>query len=301
MHDPTGLIRWQTDVDPAGAGARVLLVALSGFFDAGSAQGLLVEHLLDQVDHRVVVTFNADELIDYRSRRPVMTYAADHWSAYDDPTLAIYQLHDERGTPFLLLAGPEPNLRWEPVVEGVRRLITFLGVQEVISIHGIPMAVPHTRPVGWSFHATLPERRTGHQPVFGTVQVPGSLGALLELRLGEAGHDAYGYAIHVPHYLAQSAYPPAAVAALRCLVSETGLRLPGAALDEAAARTMELIASEVEGSTTAAELVATLERQFDARVREPAPDRLLDVEGQVPTADELAAEFEAFLREENGR
>ncbi|NYE02918.1 hypothetical protein BJY21_004102 [Kineosphaera limosa] len=299
--DPDGLIRFETDIDPAHAAAPVLVVALSGFFDAGSAQGLLVRHLMER-EHQVVATVDIDQLLDYRGRRPLMTFAADHWSAYDDPVLAVYRLRDDEGRPFLLLAGPEPDFQWERFVEAVRRLIAMLGVELVISAHGIPMAVPHTRPLGASFHANREERREGHRSIIGEVTVPGSVSGLLELRLGEQGADACGYAVHVPHYLAQSDYAPAAVTALNCVLSQTGLVIDGQALESAAQETLAVVAAELEGSPDAAELVSTLEEQYDNRTEEPSPAQaLLDDDGRVPTADQLGAEFEAFLREETGR
>lgn len=302
MQDPNGLFRLETDTDPTQAAAPVLIVALAGFFDAGSAQGLLVRHLMERYDHQVVATFDIDALLDYRGRRPVMTYAADHWSEYDDPMLALYRFVDDAGRPFLVLAGPEPDFQWERVVEAVARLARLLRVEVIVSVHGIPMAVPHTRPIGASFHATRPERRQGRRSVIGTVAVPGSVAALLELRIGESGGDACGYAVHVPHYLAQSDYPPAALVALECLQEQTGLRLDDEALRVAAAETMEVVAAELEGSPDAAELVATLEEQYDSRTDEPSPAQaLLDDQGRVPTADQLGAEFEAFLRKETDR
>lgn len=302
MLDPDGLFRLETDIEPGAAHAPVLIVALAGFFDAGAAQGLVVRHLMERLDHQVVATFDVDQLLDYRGRRPVMTYSADHWSEYDDPSLALYRFVDDAGNPFLLLSGPEPDYQWERVVCAVRVLMNLLGVQVTVSVHGIPMAVPHTRPIGASFHATSPERRQGRTPVIGTVTVPGSFSALLELRLGESDLDACGYAVHVPHYLAQSDYPPAAVTALECLVEQTGLRIDDAALREAATETLQVVASELEGSPDAAELVSSLEQQYDSRTEQPSPaEALLDPDGKVPTADQLGAEFEAFLRKETGR
>ncbi len=301
MQDPAGLYRLETDIDLADAGAPALIVALAGFFDAGAAQALVVRHLMERLDHRVVATFDIDQLLDYRGRRPVMTYAADHWSEYEDPTLALYRFVDDEGTPFLLLAGPEPDYQWERTVEAVRQLITLLGVEVVATAHGIPMAVPHTRPLGASFHATKQERRAERTPMFGTVTVPGSLAGLLELRLGETGIDACGVAVHVPHYLAQSDFPPAAVTALEHLSEQTGLTIPDSALRLAAAKTMQVVAAELEGSPDAAELVRSLEKQYDTRTEEPSPaEALLDPDGKVPTADQLGAEFEAFLRDEAG-
>ena len=91
----------------------VLLYYLDGFIDAGGAGRLLAEHLLSTLDHQQVAAFDIDALIDYRSRRPVMTFAKDHWESYDTPELAVFLLHDTAGVPFLLLNGPEPDTQAE--------------------------------------------------------------------------------------------------------------------------------------------------------------------------------------------
>ena len=238
MQDPAALYRLETDVDLSEASAPVLVVALAGFLDAGSTQRLLVQHLMATLDHRVVATFDIDQLLDYRGQRPLMTFDRDHWSDYDDPSLALYRFVDGAGTSFLLLAGPEPDYQWERTVAAVTDLSDRLGVKLTATAHGIPMAVPHTRPVEMSFHSTDEERRRSHRSVIGRVGVPGSLVGLLGLRLGELGRHALGYAVHVPHYLSQTEYPTASVAVLEALAKETGLTFPDSALRLAAAETM---------------------------------------------------------------
>ena len=100
----------------------VLLYYLDGFIDAGGAGRLLASHLLSTLDHQQVAAFDVDALIDYRSRRPVMTFAKDHWESYDTPELAVFLLHDTAGVPFLLLNGPEPDHLWDGFTSAVRRL-----------------------------------------------------------------------------------------------------------------------------------------------------------------------------------
>src|SRR5690625_5673693 len=79
----------------------VLVHAMSGFIDAGSAGRIAAEHLLESLDHQRVITFDHDLLIDYRSRRPVMTFENSQWTSYDEPVLAIDVVWDTTGTPFL--------------------------------------------------------------------------------------------------------------------------------------------------------------------------------------------------------
>ena len=83
----------------------VMIHALEGFSDAGHAIRLSAEHLKNTLDIELVASFAIDELLDYRSRRPLMTFKTDHFTSYEEPELSLYALHDSVGTPFLLLAG----------------------------------------------------------------------------------------------------------------------------------------------------------------------------------------------------
>jgi hypothetical protein len=292
--DPEELYEVDSDVpDLTGA---VLLHHFDGFMDAGSAGSTLVEHLLAAHEHRVVARFDIDELIDYRARRPTMTYATDRWEDYDTPELVVHLLHDAIGTPFLLMTGPEPDRRWEAVTAAVRALIERWAVRLTVGFHGIPMGVPHTRKLTVISHATRPDLVKEKSP-FNRVQVPGNLSALLELRLGEAGHDAMGFAAYVPHYLAQGNYPTASVGLLEAVTTSTGLAIQPAGLLESATRTDAEISRQVAESTEVAQVVAALEQQYDAFTS--ASENLLVADGEpVPSADELGAELERFLAEQ---
>lgn len=275
----------------------VMLYYLDGFIDAGAAGRLLTAHLLSTLEHEQVATFDIDSLLDYRSRRPIMTFSQDHWDDYDAPELGVSLLRDAAGTPFLLLAGLEPDREWEAFAAAVLKLSADLGVRLSASFHGIPMGVPHTRQLGVTAHATQPGLIDGYRPLVDKLQVPGSAAALLEYRLGAAGRPAVGFAVHVPHYLAQAAYPSAAATLLDSVQRATGLLLPADALREAAHRTNLEIARQVEGSAEVAEVVQALEQQYDAFTANR--ESLLASDEQVPSAEELGAQFERFLAEQH--
>ncbi|PRX46187.1 putative ATP-grasp superfamily ATP-dependent carboligase [Prauserella shujinwangii] len=299
MPDPEELYEVDSDV-PVLDGA-VLLHHLDGFVDAGSAGNAVAEHLTSELGGRVVARFDVDRLIDYRSRRPPMIFATDHWASYQAPELVIRLLHDHEHTPFLLLTGPEPDREWELTVAAVRSLVERWGVRLTVGFQGIPMGVPHTRPLGVTAHATRSELVGGFRPLFNRMQIPGSLSALLELRLGEAGHDAMGFAAHVPHYLAQATYPAAALTLLDSIERSTGLDLPKDALRDAARHTDAEVERQVADSEEVADVVRALEQQYDAFAAASGRESLLADPEQLPTAEELGSEFERFLAEQQGR
>jgi predicted ATP-grasp superfamily ATP-dependent carboligase len=277
----------------------VMLYYLDGFIDAGGAGRLMTAHLLGTLEHTEVARFDVDSLIDYRSRRPVMTFAKDRWEHYDEPELVAWRAHDSDGTPFLLLSGPEPDHDWNSFTAAVLELTRTLKVRLAVGYHGIPMGVPHTRPLGVTAHATRAGLVEGYRPLVDRLQVPGSAAALLELRMGEEDRDAVGFAVHVPHYLSQAAYPASAVTLLESVQRATGLSLPSDALREAAERTDLEIARQVEGSEEVTEIVQALEQQYDAFAA--SESNSLGEPENMPTADELGAQFERFLAEQQGR
>jgi predicted ATP-grasp superfamily ATP-dependent carboligase len=300
--DPQGLFELDPD-QPAAAeiGTPLLLHALGGFIDAGHAGRLAAEHLLGALPSRVLARFDVDQLYDYRARRPPMTFVENRWEAYDQPRLELSLMHDTAGTPFLMLTGPEPDVQWERFTAAVGSLVERYDVTVTVGVHAIPMAVPHTRPVGVTAHATRPALVEGFPPWIGRVQVPGNVGALLELRLGEAGRDAVGYAVHVPHYLAQAEYPDAAAALLSHVATLGELDLPTRALATAGEEVRAAVEAQIEEQPEVKSVVAALEEQYDAFVAGRGRSLLAEETAALPTADELGAELERYLAEENER
>ncbi|MCM0618843.1 proteasome assembly chaperone family protein [Nocardioides bruguierae] len=304
-----------------------LVMHLDGFLDAGNAARRAVQHLLDVADDspvtglggadlagagtprptgwrpgKVVATFDVDELHDYRARRPPVTFAVDHYEAYDAPRLVVRLLHDSGGNPYLLLHGPEPDVRWEAFVRAVRRVVERFEVTRVVSLGAVPMAAPHTRPLAMTHHANDAALLLGTSPWSGQLRVPASAQALVEIRLGESGHAALGFVAHVPHYLAQLDYPRAATALLEQVERAARLTIDLSGLvAESEDRDAE-IASYLEANDDVADVVTALEQQYDTFERaETSGEGLLAEDEPLPSGDELGRQFEQFLADlDNG-
>jgi len=273
----------------------VLVHALDGFLSAGRAGRLAAGHLMGSHPSHgtVVASLDVDALYDYRARRPGLAFDEDHYAAYEAPRLDVHRLTDAAGTPYLLLAGPEPDYRWEGFTTAVRHLIDRLGIRLVVGIGAVPMGVPHTRPVVVTAHATRQELVDRPNIWSGRLMVPASAQALLELRLGEAGHDALGYVAHVPHYVAGLEFPAAAVTLLEAAGAAAGLTFDLDTLREAALVTAEEVDRQV-AEQDGTEVLTTLEQQYDAFSR-GAGQSMLARDDDLPSADELGQQFEQFL------
>lgn len=295
-----GLVKWEPQgveawARAAGEGA-VLMQSLRGFVDAGRAGSILTDHVLSLSEPVRVATFDVDQLLDYRSRRPEMVFSINEWTGYDEPELALDLVRDAKERPFLLLHGLEPDILWEKYISHVREIVTRLGIGLTVGAHGIPMAAPHTRPLVTTVHGTRQELLPDTPSFFGTVTVPGSAQNLLEYRFGQWGLDVVNVVVHVPYYLAQSALPQAAQSALVSLEGLTGFELNPQGLDEAARNAGEEIERQLRESDEISVLVTTLEQQYDAFVAQRESG--LQVDGPLPSADELGAEFEKFLAQQ---
>lgn len=276
----------------------VLLHAFLGFVDAGAGVRLAVEHLVQSLDHVRVATFDPDALLDYRARRPRMVFERDHFASAEVPEVSLLEMTDLAGQRFLLLAGPEPDYQWGRFLAAVDVIVARYGVRLSVGLGSIPWPSPHTRPLGLAVHGSDPRLLLGHTPVIGEIEVPGHVGAMLELHLGEQGMPSMGVTAQVPHYLAQVEYPRAAMTLLQGVGALSGLSLQVEALAGRAAEADADVAAQLAGNEEFAAVLAALEQQYDqvAATVAASSGALTDPDGShVPSGDEIAAQVEEFL------
>lgn len=272
-----------------------LVIALTGFTDAGSAVSRLIEYFRDDLDPSPVVTFANDVLLDYRARRPIVTFTEDHLTDYRPARLELSLAHDALGQPFVLLAGYEPDFAWDAFAEAVLELAAGLQVSSVTWVHAIPMPVPHTRPIGTTVSGTRGDLVEAHSVWRPTTQVPSTVGHLLEYRFAEAGARVAGFVLLVPHYLGDTEYPASALAALDSITVATGLVFDGDVIREENRDYLVKVEEQVTGSDELTRMVEGLEERYDAYMAGATNATPIIHTGDLPSADELAAELERFL------
>lgn len=275
----------------------ILVVCLDGFLDAGRAAVTATDHLLESSESRVVASLDVDSFYDYRSRRPPLSFVEDHYESYEAPRLVVRLAVDSDEQPFLLLHGPEPDLRWEAFALAVRHVVEHFGVRLTVQMGAVPMAVPHTRPAHLTHHATDKKLILAENVWSGELRVPASAPSLLEIRLGEWGHEATGFVAHVPHYLAQTEDKTAALRLIEALQVISGLQWDNEALNQAAITNRVEIDEQVSQSDELRQLVQGLEEQYDAfhAARTGEATSLLAEDKPLPTGEEIGSEFERFL------
>jgi predicted ATP-grasp superfamily ATP-dependent carboligase len=262
-----------------GLTAPVLVVAFEGWASAGSAGTVAADHLAREAV--TAATFDTDALYDYRVSRPAAEFLDGVLTAVEWPSLSVRRL---AGDPDLLvLSGPEPNWNWKRFSAEVAGFAERIGVTMQISLGGIPWAAPHTRPVTITTTASRPDL-LGEEPnaAEGPLSVPAAAAIAVEHAVSERGIDTVGLWARVPHYVG-GAYYPAALALAERVAARTGAAVDLESLAAEAAEQQRRLDESVAGQPQVEALVGRYEELYDAQ-------------GSIPSGEEIAAEFERFLR-----
>ena len=275
----------------------VLIIGLDGWIDAGAGAAGAVASLLPNRMTDPLVRFDDEALVDHRSRRPVVHIVDGVNTGLTWPQIELRAGIDDGGQDLLLLVGPEPDLRWRDFTAAIVELAESMGVRLAVGLGAFPAPVPHTRPVRLATTSPVPELAQQVGYVRGTLDVPAGVEAALEIAFQEAAIPAVGLWARVPHYLSAMAYPAASAALIDGLAEVASLRLDSAALHEAATRARVQIDSLVANSEDHRRLIDQLEAQADAELGNEDGG----LAGQpLPSGDELAAELQRFLRDQQG-
>lgn len=286
--DPTTLFSYERHVDSRALTGRTLLVTLGAYSDAGEAQQLVDDQLLNSLSSRVVGRLDMDQVYDYSGRRPEVTLQLDHFTDYEKPEILLHEVTGLDGETFFLLTGPEPSFQWERVASALQIVVEQLGIERTLLLQGFPAPVPHTRELPVTRFAGDPETISVRRTMPGTFRLRAPFTALLTMRLAEGGHEVVGLTVHVPQYLHEMSYPDAAIALLAALPEEHGPQVPTASLESQAGPVREAVAAQIDSQPALQEMVSGLETRFDRMITSGAG-------AEVPTADAIAAEVEEYL------
>ncbi|WRS29443.1 PAC2 family protein [Actinomycetaceae bacterium MB13-C1-2] len=246
------------------ARAPILVAHLDGSLDAGAAGALAVEQLLKTLNVQRVATFDSDELVDYRSHRPTMQ--VEDWVTTDvsEPEIAIDLIHDDQGQPVLLLHGPEPDAKWKTFTEAIRQIADDAGVEAVFTLHGLPAAVPHTRPSTVHVQSTEADLVPDQPLMAGIAQFPSPYTSYLQFKLSRTGRSGVSLLATVPYYMSGTTFPRASSALIRRLSEMAELSLPVGDLERGADEETGQVNELVEHNHDLQSTVMALEKHFDA-------------------------------------
>lgn len=279
------LLTWHSE--PPVLRRPVMLVALDGFVDAGAVASTAGMFLRHRWQSEVVASFDRDALIDFRARRPTAVVDSGQLRRVDWPDIELCAATVDGPRDVVLLIGPEPDMRWEAFCGAVAEACMQLGVGVVIGLGAYPAAVPHTRETSIvkAVNAVAGDLVPEAAGITGYTGPVGA-GTALQATLAELGIPAVGLWAEVPHYIAGSPHPAAALAMVRLIAATLSTEVDTTELEAAAALHASQVDEAVAEHPDAGEMVAALEAHVDAGG--DADD--------LPSGDALAAEIERFLR-----
>ena len=273
----------------------VMVMVLEGWIDAGYAAATAAQTLLGGLDTYPVATFDTDALLDHRARRPIMHLVDGVNTGLSWPSLELRAGIDGDGNDVLLLLGAEPDHSWRAFTEAALELAQGFGTRMVVGLGAYPATVPHTRPVSLSVTAASSELAAVSGLLRGTLDVPAGVQAVLERRCDELGIPALGIWAQVPHYVSgdPAPYHAGSLALIRQLERAASLSLPVGNLAQDAEETRQRLDAAVANNPEHLAMLRALEERHDEMVGSTTAENL-----EVPSADELAAEVEQFLRDQ---
>jgi hypothetical protein len=273
--------------------APLLVVVLEGWIDAGLGAGTALQAISGGTQSEAVATFDTDALLDHRARRPTMHLADGIQTGLTWPVIELRAGADLDGRDVLFLVGSEPDHSWRAFSTAVVDLAMELDVRMVVGLGAYPAPVPHTRPTRVVTTTTRPELARQVGAVSGRIDVPAGVQAAIEERASDQGVPSLGLWAQVPHYASAMPYPAAGLALVEALGEVAGARFSPGRLDDDAADARLKLDALIAESAEHQQLVRQLEEQVDAASSDP------ESRG-IPTGDDLVAELERFLRDQDG-
>jgi hypothetical protein len=284
--------RWLGEPPPMAA--PTLVVMLTGWIDASGAAAEAMVSLEAEVSASPLAAFDDDVYVDFRARRPLMEIR-DGRNAHLAWNVQQLSFGRERGgRDVLLLTGPEPDMAWRRFANEVADIADHLGVTRMVGLGAYPFATPHTRPPRIS--CTSPSQDVLDSAPFqkSSVDVPAGMVAVLEQTLAERGVPTIGLWAQVPHYVASMSYPASSVALLDALAQFADITVEAAEIRREAIIQRERLDRLVAGNAEHQAMVEQLEVLYDTDSSRPSAGEL-----EIRSGEEIAAEFERFLREQD--
>ncbi|HEX3330565.1 MAG TPA: PAC2 family protein [Gaiellales bacterium] len=259
-----------------------VVAAFRGWNDAGGAASLAAGYLRSVTDAERFAVIDSEPFVDYQQTRPTVSMIDGDVRHVEWPVTEVFASQDH---DLMLVIGTEPNMRWRAFSDSIADLARRYRSELVITMGALLADTPHTRPVPVSASASDPDLMERHGLVRSTYEGPTGIVGILHDSCSRAGLTSASLWAATPHYISAAPNPQAALALLERLSDLAGTPPGSAELERAASEYQLRVASAIADDPDVAGYVEQLEQ---------AADR-----DDPPTGEELAADFERYLREQN--
>jgi predicted ATP-grasp superfamily ATP-dependent carboligase len=278
------------DRRPDALRAPALVCAFKGWNDAADAASSAASFVGSSFDATRFASIDPEEFFDFQNTRPQIRLVDGRHREITWPEVEIFEVRVPRAPrDLVLLVGHEPSYRWKAFTRTIIELAEVLGVQLVVTLGALLADVPHTRPV--SITGLASDEAMVERLGLGSAQYEGPTGitGVLHGACAEAGIPSASLWAAVPHYIAATPNPKAALALVRRLEGLVGVSVDASDLEEAAADYERQVSLAVQSDPDVQAFVERLEAASDD---DPPVNP-----GQMASGDTLAREFQRFLRQ----
>lgn len=282
------------DRRPEGLRAPALVCAFGGWNDAADAATTALGFVSSALGADRFAAIDPEEFYDFQSTRPQIALRDGITREITWPEVEVLAANVPRAPRDLVfLTGPEPSMRWRAFAAAIVDLAEALGVQIVVTLGALLADVPHTRPVaitGIASDEALAERTALSRSNY---EGPTGITGVLHAACAEAGMPSASLWAAVPHYIAATPNPKAALALVRKLESLVGVTVDASELESAVVDYDRQVDLAVQSDDEVRQFVERLEA-----AAEEAEDGTAEASGgKLPSGDTIAREFQRFLRQ----
>ena len=265
----------------------VLVVAFKGLFDASGSATSALEWLMEKSESKNIGEIDSETFFDFTQERPLISFDKNGERTLTWPKNKIVTIKTNGNERDLLaISGIEPHIRWRTFSKLLIEIVNKSNAESVLTLGSMVGMTPHSRPLtvtGSSTNPELAERLHLEKPSY---QGPTGIVGVLHDALDRSKIPVISLRVSVPHYVPDSPNPKATRALLRRFEQVTGVTTEYEELDGPAADWQKQVDAAVASDDEITAYVTRLETAID------------EDENLLPSGDDLAAEFEAFLREQ---
>jgi proteasome assembly chaperone (PAC2) family protein len=275
---------------PDGLRAPALVCAFKGWNDAADAASSAIQFVGAALGARRFATIDPEEFYDFQATRPRVRLVDGQAREIAWPVVELYEARVPRAPrDLLLLTGTEPSFRWRTFCSLIVELAEALGTQLVVTLGALLADVPHTRPVSVTGLSSDPAlvARLGLAP--SSYEGPTGIVGVLHAACQQAGLPSASLWAAVPHYIAATPNPKAALALVRKLEGLVGVAVDGSELESAAADYERQVNVAVQSDPDV--------QAFVERLEAAAGDEPDESPTALPSGDTIARDLQRFLRQ----
>ncbi len=282
-------LRWE--YRPSGLRAPALVCAFKGWNDAADAASSAITFVGGALGAERFATIDPEDFYDFQATRPKIKMVGGQTREVVWPEVELYEARVPRAPrDLVLLAGAEPSFRWRGFTQVIVEIAEAIGVQLVITLGALLADVPHSRSISVTGLASDPALVARLGLASSSYEGPTGIVGVLHAACQEAGLPSASLWAAVPHYIAATPNPKAALALVRKLEGLVGVAVNAAELESAAGDYERQVNLAVQSDPDV--------QAFVERLEQAAGEEAEEEPGPLPSGDTIARDLQRFLRQQ---